>query len=81
METFSSTLQSNKRKEFMVKVVLITATAFTIFTTFGILFSILFEAIEFFKMESFWYFITGTEWSPGVEVLNMVQCLFLQVLL
>jgi phosphate transport system permease protein len=67
METFSSTLQSNKRKEFMVKSVLIAATAFTIFTTFGILFSILFEAIEFFKLESFWYFISGTEWSPGVE--------------
>lgn len=31
------------------------------------LFSILFEAIEFFQMRSFWYFITGTEWSPGVD--------------
>ena len=30
------------------------------------LFSILFEAIEFFQMRSFWYFISGTEWSPGV---------------
>lgn len=43
------------------------ATTITILTTFGILFSILFEAIEFFRLESFWYFISGTEWSPGVE--------------
>lgn len=43
------------------------ATTITILTTFGILFSILFEAIEFFRLESFWYFVSGTEWSPGVE--------------
>ncbi|KIM06116.1 MAG: phosphate ABC transporter permease [Sulfurovum sp. AS07-7] len=43
------------------------ATLITTLTTVGILFSILFEAIEFFKVESFWYFITGTEWTPGVS--------------
>jgi phosphate transport system permease protein len=26
----------------------------------------LFEAIEFFQLRSFWYFLTGTTWSPGV---------------
>lgn len=54
-------------REKIITYILIAATTVTIFTTFGILFSILFEAIEFFKMESFWYFVTGTEWSPGVE--------------
>lgn len=54
-------------KEEFIKYALIGATALTILTTFGILFSILFEAIAFFKLESFWYFISGTEWSPGVE--------------
>ena len=43
------------------------ASTISILTTFGILFSILFEAIEFFKMKSFWYFITGSEWSPGTD--------------
>lgn len=46
---------------------LISAATVSILTTFGVLFSILFEAIEFFKMRSFWYFISGTEWSPGVD--------------
>ncbi|MFZ9659178.1 MAG: phosphate ABC transporter permease subunit PstC [Arcobacteraceae bacterium] len=67
METFTNNNKSTKIKESIIVYILIAATAVTIFTTFGILFSILFEAIEFFKMESFWYFITGTEWSPGVE--------------
>ncbi len=29
-------------------------------------FSILFEALAFFELRSFWYFLTGTEWSPGI---------------
>jgi phosphate transport system permease protein len=41
------------------------AAAISILTTFGILFSILFQSIEFFQLRSFWYFITGTTWSPG----------------
>jgi phosphate transport system permease protein len=45
---------------------LVTASVISILTTFGILFSILFEAISFFELRSFWYFISGTEWSPGV---------------
>lgn len=65
-----STLASSKRRrelnEKLIKIALITAAAISILTTFAILFSILFEAIEFFKLRSFWYFLTGTEWSPGV---------------
>jgi len=54
-------------KENVIYFFLILAAAVSILTTFGVLFSILFEAIEFFQMRSFWYFITGTEWSPGVD--------------
>ena len=46
---------------------LVFASIISILTTFGILISILFEAIEFFKLKSFFYFFTGTEWSPGTE--------------
>jgi len=67
METLTNYNKSTQIKEKLIVYTLIAATAFTILTTFGILLSIVFEAIEFFKMESFWYFITGTEWSPGVE--------------
>jgi phosphate transport system permease protein len=57
----------NELKEKTIKVLLIFAATVSVLTTFGVLFSILFEAIEFFQMRSFWYFITGTEWSPGVD--------------
>jgi phosphate transport system permease protein len=53
------------RQEKVVKLFLLVASLVTIFTTFGILFSIIFEAIRFFEMESFWYFITGTQWNTG----------------
>lgn len=67
MKSFQTTKRSNEIKEKIVKWLLFSATAVTILTTIAILFSIVFEAIEFFKLQSFWYFITGTEWSPGVE--------------
>ena len=66
MKAFESKKRHNELKEQIIKVFLITAAAVSILTTFGVLFSILFEAIEFFQMRSFWYFLTGTEWSPGV---------------
>ena len=65
-----SSLQSEQQRrelnEKLIKYTLILAAAISILTTFGILFSILFEAIEFFQLRSFWYFLTGTIWSPGV---------------
>ena len=67
MSTFESRNKKRELIEKSIKLALITASVISILTTFGILFSILFEAIEFFQMRSFWYFITGTEWSPGVE--------------
>jgi phosphate transport system permease protein len=67
MKSFQTTKRSNEIKEKIVKWLLFSATAVSILTTFAILFSIVFEAIEFFKLQSFWYFITGTQWSPGVD--------------
>jgi len=66
LSTFESKNKKTQVYEQLIKLALITASVIAILTTFGILFSILFEAIEFFQMRSFWYFITGTEWSPGV---------------
>ena len=64
---FESKNRSTQLKENAIKYLLIAASTISVLTTFGILFSILFEAIEFFKLKSFFYFLTGTEWSPGVE--------------
>ena len=67
MSTFETRNKKRELTEKLIKLALIIASGISILTTFGILFSILFESIEFFQMRSFWYFITGTEWSPGVE--------------
>ncbi len=66
MIPFETKNKSKELKESLIKLLLIAASIISILTTFGILFSILFEAIEFFQLKSFWYFITGTEWSPGI---------------
>ena len=66
MNTFESRKKSREFNEKLIKLALISAAIISILTTFGILFSILFEAIEFFKLRSFWYFLTGSTWTPGV---------------
>lgn len=66
MHSFESKNRSTVMKEKAIKAALVIASTISILTTFGILFSILFEAISFFQLRSFWYFLTGTEWSPGI---------------
>ena len=63
-------LRARDSLERAVKWVLLAAASISVLATFGILFSILFEAIRFFQMESFWYFITGTNWAPGDSFLE-----------
>ena len=67
ISAFQSKNKITQMKEDAIKYLLIASSIISVLTTFGILFSILFEAIEFFKLKSFFYFLTGTEWSPGVE--------------
>lgn len=66
MKPFELKNRRSEQIEQAITGLLILASVISILTTFGILFSILFEAIEFFQLRSFWYFITGSEWSPGV---------------
>ncbi|MEE3216624.1 MAG: phosphate ABC transporter permease subunit PstC [Pseudomonadota bacterium] len=55
--------------ERVIRFFLAGAALISIFTTLGILLSIVFEAIRFFQMQSFWDFITGTTWNPGASFL------------
>ncbi|MBB3140153.1 phosphate ABC transporter permease subunit PstC [Halomonas organivorans] len=55
--------------ERVIRFFLAGAALISIFTTFGILISIVGEAIRFFQMQSFWDFITGTTWNPGASFL------------
>ncbi|EPC00483.1 phosphate ABC transporter permease [Litchfieldella anticariensis FP35 = DSM 16096] len=56
--------------ERVIRFILAGAALISIFTTFGILFSIISEAVRFFQMHSFWGFITGTTWNPGASFLE-----------
>ncbi|MGM0515945.1 MAG: phosphate ABC transporter permease family protein, partial [Pseudomonadota bacterium] len=58
---------ARKAIERIIRWVLAGAALISIFTTFGILFSIIAEALRFFQMHSFWEFITGTTWNPGAS--------------
>jgi len=67
LESFQPKNKKTLLKETIIEYFLIAAAIISILTTFGILFSILFEAIEFFNLRSFTYFITGSHWSPGSD--------------
>ncbi|MEQ6916547.1 phosphate ABC transporter permease subunit PstC [Halomonas aquatica] len=56
--------------ERVIRFVLAGAALISIFTTLGILVSIIGEALRFFQMQNFWDFITGTIWNPGASFLE-----------
>ena len=43
-------------------------SSIAIFTTFGIVFSVLFESLSFFQKVPFFDFIFGTHWSPQIAI-------------
>ena len=55
--------------EDVLKGILILATLISILTTFGILFSIIFESLHFFQRESIAGFLFGTQWNPDTAFL------------
>lgn len=62
-----------KRRYFIercIKGLLLLASFISILTTFGILISIVFEAMAFFKTQSITYFLFGTEWAPDTAFLE-----------
>ena len=65
MFQFESKKKTLFGKEKLTVAALFVASTLSIITTIGILFSILFQAIEFFQLKSFWTFITGTQWYVG----------------
>lgn len=63
-------LRARNTLDRLIRRLLLLAGLVSIFTTFGIVISILFESIRFFQLVSFWEFITGTQWSPGAAFLE-----------
>ncbi len=61
-------LRARNRVEGTVQWLLIAASTVAIFTTIGILASVLFEALRFFQSVPLWDFLFGLSWSPQTAI-------------
>lgn len=64
----SPTLRARNRVERIFEFLLLGCSTIAIFTTIGIVLSVLFEAILFFRSVPVHEFIFGTEWSPQTAI-------------
>jgi phosphate transport system permease protein len=64
----SPTLRAREHVERALMLVLIVSSTIAIFTTIGIVFSLLFEAIRFFRLVPPSEFLFGLEWSPQTAI-------------
>jgi len=62
------TLRARNIVEQVIKVILITCSTLAIFTTIGIVLSVLYEAILFFRVVPVTEFLFGLEWSPQMAI-------------
>jgi len=60
--------RARNRVENVVRWVLICASSIAVFTTIGIVFSVLFEALQFFQRVPASEFLFGTTWSPQTAI-------------
>ena len=65
-------IQVNNNARYSVEkvfnVVLLACSCIAVFTTFGIVFSVLFESLAFFQKVPFFDFLLGTHWSPQIAI-------------
>lgn len=54
----------SKNMELLVKIIFGIFAAISVATTFGIVLTLIFETIEFFKEVPFWNFLTSRQWTP-----------------
>lgn len=64
----SPTFNARTRFENVVRFALLVSASLAIFTTVGIVFSVLFEALRFFDTVSIFEFVFGTHWSPQMAI-------------
>ncbi|MEN3160761.1 phosphate ABC transporter permease subunit PstC [Tistrella mobilis] len=60
--------RSRNRVERILRILLIVASTLSIFTTIGIVFSVLFESIRFFQRIPILDFLFGLHWSPQIAI-------------
>nr|VFJ45897.1 MAG: phosphate ABC transporter membrane protein 1, PhoT family [Candidatus Kentron sp. FW]VFJ46698.1 MAG: phosphate ABC transporter membrane protein 1, PhoT family [Candidatus Kentron sp. FW] len=64
----SPKVRARNRVERIVKIFLIASSTIAIFTTIGIVLSVLFEAMRFFNAVPITEFLFGLEWSPQIAI-------------
>ncbi len=68
MRRLSPAFRARNKVELIVRVAMIVASTIAILTTFGIVFSLLFEALRFFARVPFFDFLFGLSWSPQTAI-------------
>ena len=68
LRRLSPSLRARNRVEQIVKLFLIASSTIAIFTTVGIVLSVLFEAMRFFRAVPVTDFLFGLEWSPQTAI-------------
>ncbi|MBC2735005.1 MAG: phosphate ABC transporter permease subunit PstC [Desulfobacteraceae bacterium] len=68
MRIIAPGLRARNQVESIIKWILIACSTIAIFTTIGILLSVLFEAIRFFEKISITEFLFGLKWSPQMAI-------------
>lgn len=69
LRNISLEFRARQAVEKVMRWLLFAAATVSILTTIGIVLSVIFEAVRFFKVISFWDFITGTKWQPDTAFL------------
>ncbi|MBI5559183.1 MAG: phosphate ABC transporter permease subunit PstC [Deltaproteobacteria bacterium] len=67
-QKISPSLKARNKVEKLVEIVLLLCSAFAILITIGIVLSVLFEALRFFKVIPFTDFLFGLSWSPQTSI-------------
>ncbi len=67
-KNISKEKRARNEVEFAIKIFLVISSTIAIFTTLGIVLSVLFEAIRFFQAVSITEFLFSTEWSPQMAI-------------
>jgi len=69
LKKLDADFRARQAVEKVMRGLLFGAAIISILTTLGIVLSVIFESIQFFKVISFWDFITGTQWQPDTAFL------------
>jgi phosphate transport system permease protein len=60
--------RARNRVETVFNVIIVVASTVAVFTTVGIVLSLVFEALRFFAQYPFWEFLFGLNWSPQTAI-------------